>query len=208
MKRHLNLLPSSCQRRTLLRRRLRTWTVGWAILGTIGIVLYGTEWVRLSRAQQDLAEAQRRATSVQAIDQQNGKLKREVARLQEDVDKFGHLKNERLGIHLLGAVSQSWNVCGGKIQVQKMALRESFVQENATTDKAPKPAPVTPAKPVPLQKVQRLSLTGIAVNNLAVSQFVAALRDSGAFVRVDLKSSKGKDEREANSHVYQVECIF
>ena len=208
MKRHLNLLPWQCRRRTLLRQRLRSWSVGWAAIGLLCCVLYGAEWVRLSRVQQDLAESQRRAASVQAVDQQNGKLKREVARLQEDVDKFGHLKNERLGIHLLGAVSQSWNVCGGKIQVQKMALRESFVQENASPDKAVKPASATPAKPPLLQKIQTLSLTGVAVNNLAVSQFVAALRDSGAFVRVDLKSSKGKDEREAIAHVYQVECVF
>lgn len=207
MKRHLNLLPWNCQRRTLLRQRLRTWCVVWGTLGVICLALYGSEWVGLNRARHELAEAQRRAAPIHAIDQQNTKLSKEVASLQEDISKFGHLKNERIGIHLLGAVSQSWQSCGGKIQVQKMSLRETHVQE-IPLDKDSKPLPATPGKPFPTRKIQTLSLTGIALNNLAISQFVSSLRDTGAFVQVDLKSSKGKDDREVNSHLYLVECVF
>lgn len=208
MKRHLNLLPWECQRRTLLRQRLRNWSFAWGLIGVLCAALYSSEWVRLSRSRHELGESQRRAAGIQAIEQQNGKLKQEVTRLQGDIDKFGHLKNERIGIHLLGAVSQSWNVCGGKIQVRKMALREIYVADTVSPDKAGKPAPANPAKPPPTRKVQTLSLSGVAAHNLAVSQFVAALRDTGAFVRVDLKSSKGNDDRQVNSHAYQVECVF
>lgn len=207
MKQHLNLLPWKYQRKTLLRKRLRTWMVGWIAIVAVSGLMYGSLWFKVAAARRDLGEAQRSAASAQAIDEQNAKLNRDVARLQDDIAKFGHLKNERLGIHLMAVVSQSWSRCGGKIQVQKMSFRETQVVEASSKPAVP-PVPGTAAKPQPTVKVQALSITGVAANNLAVSHFVSALRDSGSFLRVDLKSSKGKQDRETGSHVYQVECTF
>jgi hypothetical protein len=53
-----------------------------------------------------------------------------------------------------------------------------------------------------------VTITGAALDNLAVARFVVLLRQTGAFDRVELKSSEGKAP--ASQHVcsYIIECAY
>jgi hypothetical protein len=210
MKRHLNLLPWSLRCRMLLRQRLRQWAIVWSFLAVGCGVLYAQSWHGLSTTQDELELWQRRAVAVQSVHEKNGALRRKIAALQERLTKYGHLNSEQIGFQLLATISQSSESVDGKIQVQNLAFRQTQVAEAPPETKTPV-APAAPGaaiKPPKMREVRTLSLTGIAANNLAVAQFVSSLRDSGAFQRVDLKSTKGSKVAGSGVRNYLVECAF
>jgi hypothetical protein len=53
-----------------------------------------------------------------------------------------------------------------------------------------------------------LMLEGIAADNHSVAQFAAALRDTEAFQRVELRSSGRRVVQEAEGQAYSVECVY
>lgn len=215
MKPYLNLLPWKLRCRMLLRQRIRQWAMVWSALAVCSVLMYAQSWTGLTTAQEELEVWQRRAVAVQSVQEQNAKLQRKIAALQERLVKYGHLNSEQIGFQLLATISQSSGAVDGKIQVQKLAFRQFQVPEAPPaaapgTPAAPVSAPVpgAPVKPPKMRDVRTLSLTGVAANNLAVAQFVSSLRDSGAFQSVDLKSSLGSKAAVGRMRNYQVECSF
>lgn len=224
MKQHLNLLPWRLRCRMLLRRRIRQWAVSWMILVVVTTGLGLWNWRSLGDAERDRDTWARRAVTIQSIHNENEALQRQVAALRERFQKYGHLESEQLGYQLLATISQtaasgSPGSAGGNsgettnetrkqssIQIQKLVFKQTEVQEKVADAKAAAKNAKTPPK---MRTVRTVSLTGVATNNLAVAQFVSSLRDSGAFLTVDLKSSQGnKLASAAESRAYQVECSF
>lgn len=227
MSRHLNLLPWDLQCRMLRDQRLRQWAVSWLVIGVFGVTVSVTQWWRLSKAGEEYHSWERRAESVQAIQLASQNLRQKIAQQQERLVKYGHLENEKLGFQLLGTLSQAASSCGGKIQVQKMILKTNQVAI-AAADKPGTaiPGTATPgaaapgaAAPTKFRDVRVLTLAGVAVNNLAVAQLVSALRDSGAFDSVELRTSQSLGDNRSLAlpvssttpnglRTYQVECAF
>lgn len=205
MKRHLNLLPWKLRCRILLRQRIRQWTMAWGILATVAVLLYAKNWHGLSAAHHQLEVWHRRAVAVETINDKNETLRREIAGLKERLVKYGHLESEQVGFQLLATISQSTGSVSSPIQVQKLTFKQFQIQEKPVETKE---TPKDPKAPPKLRDVRTLSLSGVATNNLAVAQFVATLRDSGAFHTVDLKSSQDNKLAAAGSRTYQVECSF
>jgi len=206
MKRHLNLLPWKLRCQMLLRQRIRQWAMGWAVLVALATTAYAKNWHGLLVAQGEVATWQRRVQSVRTIDENNERLRGQLAIIRERLVKYGHLESEQLGFQLLATVSQSTESISGHIQVQKLTFKQTRVQEAANESKPP--AKSTAKAPPKFREVRTLSLMGVATNNLAVAQFVASLRDSGAFHTVDLKLSQGSKLATTDSRTYQVECSF
>ncbi|MDB5388210.1 MAG: Secreted protein [Planctomycetaceae bacterium] len=215
MKQHLNLLPWKLRWRMLLRQRLRHWVLVWSILAVGCGLLYAQSWHGLALAQDELEIWQRRAVPVQAVQQKNASLQRKIAELQERLAKYGHLDSEQIGFQLLATISQSAGAVDGKIQVQKLAFKQTQVVDIPATPNvpaaqpAPQPAPGTPVKKPKMKDVRTLTLSGVAASNLVLAQFVSSLRDSGAFHTVDLKLSTGsKVKAGGGTREFQVECSF
>ncbi len=205
MKRHLNLLPWKLRCRMLLRHRLRQWAVAWSLLALLAAGLYGKDWYGLAKAQQDLEVWQRRAVTIQTINEKNVALVRQNSQLRERLARYGHLESEQIGFQLLAVVSQCSSVKSGSIQIQKLAFKQMQVPDEIIAPNGTTPV----AKPAPkMRDVRTLTLNGAASNNLAVAQFVSALRDSGAFHSVDLKSSQGNNVTAIGSRNYQLVCSF
>ncbi len=205
MKRHLNLLPWKLRCRMLLRQRLRQWALAWTLFALLAAGLYCRDWYGLAQSQQDLEVWQRRAVTIQTINEKNESLIRQNAALRERLGKYGHLESEQIGFQLLAVVSQCSSVTSGSIQIQKLAFKQMQVAEAVVpTTAAPTTVPPAPK----MRDVRTLALNGVASNNLAVAQFVAALRDSGAFHTVDLKSSQGNNVTAVGARNYQLVCSF
>jgi hypothetical protein len=221
VKQHLNLLPWRLRCRMLLRRRIRQWAVLWMILVVVTTGLGLWSWQSLGDAERDRDTWARRAVTIQSIHNENEALQRQVAALRERFQKYGHLESEQLGYQLLATISQTAasGSAGGNsgetandarkqssIQIQKLVFKQTEVQEKVADAKTATKNAKTPPK---MRTVRTVSLTGVATNNLAVAQFVSSLRDSGAFLTVDLKSSQGNKLASAtDSRAYQVECSF
>ncbi len=203
MKQHLNLLPWKLRCRLLLRRRLREWSTAWMLLAALLTAWYGWECQGVFRSQQLLSVAARRASTVQSIDTKNQKLRQQIDLLNARLAKYGHLQGEQLGFQLLATISHSSRYCAGRIQIQKM----TFSHTQVAAPPAPQGTDETEKFPTH-RDVRKLSLSGVAKNNLTIAQFVTALRDAGVFQAVDLKSSQGNVLADAESRTYHLECSF
>ncbi len=204
MKQYLNLIPWKVRCRILLRRHIRQWTIRWILLLCVGLSLYGWNRHQLSASHRELAAWHRRAATVQIIDAQNAELARQIATLKTRLARYGHLESEQIGFQLLGTISQSTELIDGTIQIKKL----TFTQTQVVDTPPEKTTPADATKPPKMRDVRTVTLDGIATNNLALAQFVAFLRDSGAFRTVDLKSSQGSKTSAGASRTYQVECTF
>lgn len=204
MKHYLNLLPRKLRCRMLTRQRLRQWGGAWTFLALAAVGLYGSDWRDLSTARQSLEAWQRRAVTVQEIHEKNASLSRQNASLRERLSRYGHLESEQIGYQLLAVVSQCATVSSGSIEIQKLAFKQTQVA--IAVAPAAVPASGVPAAPK-MKDVRTLSLNGVASNNLAIAQFVSALRDCGAFESVELKSSQGNITT-AGLRNYQLVCAF
>ena len=215
MSRHLNLLPWGLQCQMLRNQRLRQWATVWLVIATLGVIVSALQWGRLTHAEQEYQSWERRAEGVQKIQLASQILRQKIARQQERLSKYGHLENEKLGFQLLGTLSQSASACNGKIQVQKMTFKTNQV----AVEVPGKPGTPASTAPVKFRDVRILTLAGVASNNLAVAQLVSALRDSGAFDSVELRTSQSIGDGRGSAtptqsstpnglRTYQVECAF
>lgn len=204
MKPHLNLLPPSVRYRLLLRRRTREWALRGMLLAALALVLLGGVLHQWNSASQELVLWKRRAAAVEEIAAKNRQLISQIGLLQRQLDKYRDLHSERLGYQLLSTISRSSRATQGDLQIRKLALQlvEASVEANEKNK----------AAPPKIMRSYHLSVTGAAKSNLHVARFASALRDCGAFERVDLKSSRGNrrpgsGERD-DERLYQLDCAF
>ncbi|HUQ71767.1 MAG TPA: PilN domain-containing protein [Planctomycetaceae bacterium] len=157
-------------------------------------------WQGRSLARQELELWNRRAATIESIHETNQRLRQRIAALDTRLIKYQDLHTDRLGFQVLATVSRSAQLSGGDVQVRTFSYKQLTL--------APEVLPKGEAKPAGPRESHMLSLHGVAKSNLQLAHFVSALRDSGAFLRVDLKSSHGKKNELAGTRTYQVDCAF
>ncbi len=101
---------------------------------------------------------------------------------------LAQLEGSRPALTLLGLISQSARQCGGRLRLEELTAR------TAQDETAGSPATLT--------------LKGAAADNLAVARFVAGLRQTAAFQRVELKGSEQKNVEGGQSHSFVIECTY
>ncbi len=185
----INLLPVTYLRRQLVRTRCAQWSLGMFIALGFVAVDYTRAVKEYQSALHDVEPLQRRNKHMETQ-------KAELARLEAilfDLSAPGLPELDPDGTNsvpsLLGIVSQSAQICAGRLWIEKLLLTTG--KDKAATGNA----------------LRRLTLEGKALDNLAAATFVATLRDTDLFDRVDLKtSSAGPGIESARSYV--VECLF
>ncbi len=99
------------------------------------------------------------------------------------------LADEQSMLTLVGLLGRATKQCDGKLCVQRLQLDRR--QDSSGN-----------------QFVKVLQLEGIATDNHLVARFAAALRDSEAFQRVELKSSGRRVADQNVDQAYSLECVF
>lgn len=185
---HVNLLPMVYRRNQLVLRCALQWSAIWFVaLSSVG-VLY---WIqnthnhrargRLESLRQEYAPAKQLAEEVESL-----RLKIDELRNRESI--VLSLADEQSVLTLVGLLSRATLQCEGKLCIQRLQL--SRRQESGP------------------HFIKILQLDGIAVDNHLVARFAAALRDTAAFQRVELKSSGRRTGDEPAAQVYSLECFF
>ncbi len=187
MKTHLNLLPMSYRRGQLIRRRLKLWCALW-LVAIGGTVLLG--WTQWSQYQADATKL----ASLRVRYQPLAVMKRDVASLREKIGALQRreslalsLADERSMLGLLGLLSQASQSCDGRISIGRLSLIRSGDSKSATSV---------------------LTLSGVAVDDIAVAQFASVLREANAFADVDLKSTGSTTVSGLEARAYSMECTF
>lgn len=221
MKRHLNLLPLKMRLRLLVRTQLRRWAVVWCLAAMAGMVAWMQLDEELYALSNDADALKKKCQPILKTRRDHAKLLTEQSRITKRLDLIAKLQDPQAAFRLIGLISRSARACEGGIRVRDFWLSEdrvpiAFANPQPTRQaRQPKrgrqkgtPKPTAEEAPKPEVKVtSRLVLQGVASDNLAVAKFVVALRESGAFDTVDLKSSMGASIR-SRLRTYRIECVF
>jgi hypothetical protein len=106
------------------------------------------------------------------------------------------LNDERPVLTLLGVVSNAARDPSAEVAIEKFKFTAAALAEG----KAAK----TPAQP----QLNRLELHGVGRDNVAIAQFVLALREGGVFAHVNLQATAPSQLGEVQVRTFQVECTY
>jgi Fimbrial assembly protein (PilN) len=198
MKTHLNLLPWKCQRGQMIRLRLARWSILWGAAAGALVILGLLAWNRSQASQRQLERLEWEYAPVARLHNEIKTLRGRLEGLDRQEAALALLETPRPALTLLGFVSQSTRECEGRLRVEHLALQ--------TTEEAARTAAKTPVEKAPGPSA--VTIRGTAADNQAVARFVMALRETGAFDRVDLKSSEEKTIEERRVCSFSVECAY
>ena len=190
MKTYINLLPGDYRRRTLIRRRVAQWSIAWGLGLTATISIGSAQYQRYQDAQHVMMAHERAYAPLQFLKDETAKTQKQLAALGTQESILEQLHDDRPPLAVVGLVSRSARQCEGRIRVDQLLVKHDL--KTSKNDKAP----------------GTLSLRGTGLDNLAVAKFVVALRSTGAFAQVDLKSSVGSKVEADQERAFLVECQY
>jgi Tfp pilus assembly protein PilN len=197
MKKFVNLLPWKCRRMQIIRLRALQWSMPCAIAAAAVGLLGAAEWSRYRAAETRVEELEQNYAPVVSLGAQIKTQRTRVDELAGHAARVGQLETSRPTLTLLGLVSQSARECEGTLHVDTLSIQPA----GDPAKKAAKTASDADSGTV-------VAVKGIAADNLAVTRFVAALRQTKAFRRVDLKSTQEQPYGANRACSYLVECGY
>jgi hypothetical protein len=204
MANHINLLPWEFRRRTIVRRVLTRW----AIVAVIALIVSGffvvDSHLKLGESQAKLQQLVQQTVPLREVVEENRRLSEQLKRSDQRRLLLDSLAATSKPLQLIGIVSQSASTTPGEILVQQFELTETESVTNARGKTTTSKNEVLPA----VEKQRRLGLTGMATDDLALSQFVSQLRDVGVFHTVELRASNDVELSAGSARRYTVECSF
>jgi hypothetical protein len=194
MNRHLNLMPLRVQYRQALWGLARRWLLVAAVAVLVAFGLAWRTWAGYLATLQRQAELR---SAVQAARQTLDEVKSMQRQLKATTRQQAvalALADERPVLTLLGVVSQAARASDVEVAMEKLSFTAA-----AAEGKAKSPA---------LAVANRLELRGVGRDNVAIAQFVAAMRDAGVFAAVDLKATAPSQLGSAQVRTFHVECTY
>lgn len=204
MKTSLNLLPKEFGRRLIIRRALVLWS-SILLFACLAVIAAGyRDHAILSTARRELAVSEARCEPVRATLKENNIIGGRIAELRGRQTLLANLNRGRHPLQLVGLVSRSAQNVGGNLKVASLSyqITETVVQSDVGQQNN---TGVTP--PATIESIH-LTLDGIAANDLAVSKFILALRESGYFRTVELRSSVRSELATGRTRSFRVDCTL
>lgn len=202
---HVNLLPMRWRSRQMLGRWLALWAPIWVACLAVCSAMCVTIYSERNECTSELNIARHTCGPLLALQSSSARHRRQLKKLKEQLALIAQLEDKTPVYSLLGLLSQSAKECSGRIRVDRLSFSQT-----RPAPKAVGPMPPAPGKPgeapEPDGVKHLLQLSGVAQDNLAISQLVSSLRDSRLFDRVDLKSASGAGSGALRS--YSIECAF
>jgi Tfp pilus assembly protein PilN len=199
MKTSLNILPYSLRLRQLVRVRLFQWVLLGSIAAAAGAgVLYATKYAPYQASLAELRAREQKCEPLKKLQSELDAMRAELDDLQQREALAMSLADNVPDLTLLGVVSRAARRSDGTVYIEQLSLNRKApptAQEKSDAAAGPEPGGV-------------LTLRGGGVDNLSVARFVAALRDSEVFERVELKSTGVQAAAGTGARSYLVECVF
>jgi hypothetical protein len=216
IKDRLDLLPRAFRRKMLRHSRLRQWSImaGACALIVAGICVH--QQYECQVGQQGVEARRLRAAPLETVQSQNAEFRKRLVQMCDEQQLRTELESEQIAFHLLATVSRSAATCRDGVQVQQFTFTrtKSIVNtQSANSQQANSQPPSVAGQAGPSDQkteIESLVMTikGLGADNLMVSRFVVALRDSQLFDKVDLKSSTGSAGPARGIRAFVVECTL
>jgi len=206
MKPFINLIPLERRRMQLVRTRLCQWAAIWSICC---LIVAAIGW----RKYQCYSQARKAADTAEELYQPFLKLQREKLAMQRERKQLGakdtilgRLQTEEPMLALVGVVSDSARGCKDRLFVRSFRFerREEppiAVDKNTPSSKSPTG---TDQQVAPVWG--RIAVKGESLDNIAIAAFATALRNTGVFRQVELKSSMEKKSSDAKTRSFALQC--
>jgi Tfp pilus assembly protein PilN len=123
-------------------------------------------------------------------------MRQKLDELQQQETVAKELEHQRSALALLGAISKTAQRTKGRLRVTKLDLTD--FQHTGPAGAA------APAGAVP----NGLLLTGVSLDNPAVTELLDGLQDSGMFSHVELLTCKERENNADSLRDYEVRCEF
>jgi Tfp pilus assembly protein PilN len=194
MKTHLNLLPWSCRQNQMVRLRAVQWAAVCGVVSILTVTVFGLRMTRHQAAAAEVGWLQEQNAPLERVRGAIGDLRTRLANLRAQETTLARLETPRPALTLLGLVGRSVSQCDGLVRVEQLSLRSVEEDDKSGGIRAANTTTVT--------------IKGLALDNLAASRFVVALRNSRSFDRVELKASIEEATSQRKACSYLVECGY
>ncbi len=198
MKNFVNLLPEEYRRRRLIRRRLLQWTLVWGAVVAGALPLWALRSARLIAQQQELRHRQAAYAPTKRMLREIPQMQNEMRELSQRDEIVRQLSDTHPPLAALGMISEAAAAAKGGVRVFQLIADRPPTRPTSGEEKSEAVA----------EKPSMITIQGTGVDNTAVARFVANLRQTQAFRRVDLKSSVRGRLAISDVQRFVVECEF
>jgi hypothetical protein len=195
MKTMINLLPTSFRRQQVIRKRAIQWT---SIISLVLVCGWAWHWYEMREDRElrkQLDTLTREHAPTQTMLKELVAMRQQLIELQQQESVAKELDCQRNALTLLGVISDTARKTNGRLRVTKFDLTN--FQDTRTGMEA-----AAAAKP------PALVLTGTSLDNGAVAELIAGLKESKVFSRVNLSTLKEREDKNAALRDYEVRCEF
>lgn len=206
----INFLPAEFLRRTLLRTRLAQWSVVWAAVATAagggGLWKLSTD----AALRQRVRDLEAQCAPLRELARESRQIQDRLQEISGRQSLLAQLDRAQHPLHVLGVVSQCAAAADKRLYVERLQL--SPIEPASTPTNSPNtaaggnpPVPASaPAAKAPVART-RLTLGGLAADDLAVARFMTGLRNSQIFERIDLNSSSRVPHPQGHARRYEID---
>ncbi len=197
----LNLVPLSTRFELVLRTQLRRWA------GRIGFVLCGLGVITLWQASETHSSAIERQQKellyqpVRDMMSSNSTISQQLKEFERQRIELENLVAGTTPLHILKAIAVASHHASGQIVVTNLSCNSQDVEEKLavkqTTASAPK------------QKITRtgfVTMSGSGEDDESIMEFISALKQSGLFVKVELKSASHSKAQDQTTKQFLIEA--
>jgi hypothetical protein len=200
---YVNLIPARYTILQLLRTRLWQWSIVWLVIASFGVAVLYQPW----QAWTDVvAEWQRLLPEAEPLEQQTAttlEYNRERMKLQQQFVSLQQQLPQNHLTQLLNCVSQAAKTTNGQLFLQKLQLSTRAVVTSTTATVGVRSRPTETPTEI---KEYVLQIQGVAVDETAISDFVAYLRQIQVFTAIDLKSTLPFQLPQQSGRQFLLEC--
>jgi hypothetical protein len=202
MKSHLNLLPIGFLRARLVRRRLALWAPVWAAVGLLAVANWWTSYSACAAAAHTFEIRQQQYEPTRKLSSENSRMRQRIDELNNRETMLGELSESHpplAGVTLVGRCAAQ---CEGRVRVHHLLLERNVAAASNSKRKLPG------AQSAAAGDRSQLTLEGVGLDNVAVATFVESLRDTGAFLNVELKSTIRSGDESGAMRQFVVVCEY
>ncbi|TWT59931.1 PilN domain-containing protein [Rubinisphaera italica] len=198
----LNLVPLSTQFELILRSQLRRWvkTIGFVICGLAIIILWQVSELHVSTVV--LHQKEMRYQPVRDMMSQNSKISQQLKEIEQQKTQLKNLVSGPTPLHILKAIAVASHHASGQVVVTSLSCNSQDVQEQQ------------PAKSTNVSNVSRkckrigtVAMAGNGEDDEAIMEFISALKSSGLFNKVELKSATHTKDQNHTTKQFHIEAI-
>lgn len=203
MKTHLNLLPIGYLRARLIRRRLALWSPVWLAVALLGASRWWTGYTECRAVADQRMAREQRYEPVKRMMVKVGDMRRRIDELEARETMLDELSEPHPPLSGLALIGLSASKCDGRVRVDHLVLErnKSAAAPAAGRRQAPNVESLSAGR-------SRVLLDGTGLDNQAIAAFVEALKNTGAFLEVELKSTVRTGDETDAVRTFMVVCEY